>query len=885
MDLPFDCGLSTGSTNFVPTPGEYHCQSFWHNSLDTQQQCTTSPESQPLEHADCHSGSQRYSGLYLGPLRPSVRSFESDSSNTFVDDTVEESDEPFSEDEACYCRRDDYYGYSSDSDYDDSSVIDDQCSTDSPSPENSVPLEPYLGPFGPTKETNNLRNWAQAFQQRFGSISGVSNNAGTGDTVRQNPPVSTTSTRLMTDYLAHYVEHDHPRLARILPGLFPSLPAECFDQIQTSRVCSRTSQSTGGQGPPGHAVLNIFQSLQQSHKNVQNLERAHATRIRVERDLLHHSPQRIRTLSLSAARVHAITLPPVHPRQTSPVKARSRSSIVSPLPSLLSLLPSSLFSKSPVTPVSSGSSWHSSESSSTVFSYRSYHSTASSSFSAESLSWTNVPPLSKLGRLYRIELHDIYHGIDIDAVVDFLELHDKTFHTIREIKVGGADDLGRASDPRVIMILRCLRTVKALDMVEWREAIKFMDRIPTKHLETLLLGNVRMTNVESGGTSTSASNDSTDEQVHPQIRTLQRCRLLREVRMPVLIERLFEWAVKERQERLLLRPLPTALFSLDLGSRSSLVKQKDQPYWDNDRDRRRPVQLENVHLSGTSTGPLISTLLHIVDAFRDSLQVLQSTSWLDSTEAPFSCQNLSWSWCLPQLQILELQGEIAYRLRIQTLQNCPQLRVLRLSLPHSVLPSSPVRPTLATESQPHSPCQRCQCVSQLPTISLADYFCPKDDYTEAKRTAPICPHKLDIEEHRWHPGKRQEQPHNKPALFPRLQELKLAGDWGLQDESLLRMAETMPQLTRLSLLRCESDTLTARGLILALPSLLRRNQNQGQNPSHNGNRRECRLQWLEVSKTWQSELDAAMADRENYGVLNDAIDKRGTWPLQVLYQY
>ncbi|KAG0009730.1 hypothetical protein BGZ80_002125, partial [Entomortierella chlamydospora] len=306
--------------------------------------------------------------------------------------------------------------------------------------------------------------------------------------------------------------------------------------------------------------------------------------------------------------------------------------------------------------------------------------------------WTNVPQLCKLKHLHRIELYDIYHGIDVDAVVDFLKMHDRIYNSIREIKVGGPDDLGRSSHPDVIQIIQSLKTIKVLDMTEWREALKHMDQIPTKHLETLLLGNVRMTTLQNTEPSALPSSDSEgdsnellggeeENQLRPEIQALQRCRLLRELRMPVLIEGLFEWAVHERRQK---AEAPPSSSSIPYVSPLT----KTAPYWDHGRDPL--AQLENVHLSGTVTGPLISTLTHVVDAFRDSIQVLQSNSWVDSTETLTFCLNLSWTWCLPQLQVLDLQGEIAHRFRIQSLQHCPLLRILRLTLLHYVTPASSV---------------------------------------------------------------------------------------------------------------------------------------------------------------------------------------------------
>ncbi|KAF9081824.1 hypothetical protein BGX23_000407, partial [Mortierella sp. AD031] len=482
-------------------------------------------------------------------------------------------------------------------------------------------------------------------------------------------------------------------------------------------------------------------------------------------------------------------------------------------------------------------------------------------------SWTTMNRFSRLRHLYRIELHDIHHKFDAETVVDFLTSHSQTYDTIREVKIGGPNDVGKSTAPGVVRILSCLRKVKVLDMTEWREAIKYLDMIPTQHLETLLLGNVRMT---VNSQAEDHQNDNEDEQQQdehkedPQTWALQHCRRLKEVRMPVLVEGLFEWAVQERQTR---------LGSFSRPPLSWCSPSPAQPYW---IDGPSPVQLENIHLSGSSTGPLISTLLHVVDAFRDSLKVLQSTSWIDSTETGSCGLSLAWSWRLPSLQVLDLQGEIAYRFRILSLESCPQLRVLRLTLPHSFLP--------------------------LPSSSSSSVSPTTTGSSAGPGTTVLAEH----------------------------EEFKLVGDWGLTDESLLGIAKRMPRLKRLSLLQCESDKLTALGLIRAMPSLrgqgLDRGRGRGRVTRREGDcaegeevcsvdvgdRREepsnvggssCRVRWMEVCKSWQCEIKAALEyendksfdydddddddcskDRELYLAFAAAVNG-GVCPLQIEYQY
>ncbi|KAK5799495.1 hypothetical protein F5H01DRAFT_86574 [Linnemannia elongata] len=808
-------------------------------------------------------------------------------------------------------------------------------------------LEPDLGPFNAQPDKTTSSNWTRALQQRLRCMTGLGVKEATSQ--EQQRSASSTSEGVMADYLQHYVDQSHPGLVRILPFVFPTLPAEAFDQLSYSRAMIPTATPLPGHRgsvspSTSHSVLNIFNTLQPSHGS--NLERAQSIRVGVERDLLHHSPNRINTIAVSVSRLPAImSLPQRQSTPSSPSPRRGtsmqsattatgglHSTAVSSLTSLFSFLSSSPFSTSPLSNMPTATS--SSSSLSSLQSTQSSCSTTSSSSSVSSThtdSWTGTNRFSRLRHLTRIEFHDIHHKFDEEAVVDFLTSHSRTYDTIREVKIGGPNDIGKSTAPRVVRILSCLRKVKVLDMTEWREAIKYLDMIPTQHLETLLLGNVRMTNNPTEISEMEQQQQQQqqqhqqhsyavdDEQQHkedPQILALQQCRRLRELRMPVLVDGLFEWAVQERQIRLGSFSRP----SLSWSSSSEL------PYW---VDGPSPVQLENVHLSGSSTGPLISTLLHVVDAFRDSLKVLQSTSWIDSTETGSCSQSLAWTWCLPNLQVLDLQGEIAYRFKIQSLESCPQLRVLRLTLPQCFLPSSsyssssstaggaPVGLTALTAElevsagQPSSssgPSNRlCAChrrdlhqrqLRQQRHLSLADVLGDDDaDDSECTCHAPNISNSTNNNPSPSYIG--QDRHRHRHDLFPRLEELKLVGDWGLTNESLLGIAKKMPRLERLSLLRCESDKLTALGLIRAMPSL-RGDVVNGDDYAGGGGYSSCRVRWMEICKSWQCEIGAAIeyddgccegesdCDRRRNGEMYMAFVaavKGGICPLHIEYQY
>ncbi|GJJ76547.1 hypothetical protein EMPS_08906 [Entomortierella parvispora] len=745
-----------------------------------------------------------------------------------------------------------------------------------------------LGPFstpGRRQQDVNSKNWTRALQRRLSTLGRMVERGTTLGQAKAAPqPLSPPNaesvkrvapTRLMTDYLAHYTEHDHPHLVRILPSICPSVPPECFDQLLScspalAAASSQPSFLSGSLGSISHnPVMSLFHS---SNSHSRNLERAHAVRCRVERELLQHAPQRIRSLSISAPRIEAV-LPvrsfdqhSVHGKEQAQQDLSPIASLTSTFVSLLSSSPftgTSMAETSPAsTPISfsTPSTWslmsmRSTKSSSSSASSSPSTSSGASTMSVDSISWDNMPRLCQLRHLHRIELFDIHFAFDVDVVVEFLKAHDQAYHTIRELKIGGPDDVGKSTHPELIRVIQSVRTLKVLDMIEWREATKYLDMIPTRHLESLLLGTVRMAGnvaeeLQNGATiqdapmdaETNASPGSVSEPLcHPQIQALQQCRHLKELKMPVLIDGLLEWAVQERAKRIE-RAVCTGPRSCSRPFLYSLASR-----WD---DGPRPVRLERVNLSGTSSGPLTSTLIHVMDAFRDSVHTLQGTSWVDSTEVLFSQQSLGWTWMLPRLEVLDLQGDVAHQFLLRSLQFCPQLRILRLSLPHSVRPSR-----TSGEQVPHYP----------------DHYNPEAGSTLAEETEDSRPTDMsctlsDLFEEGGSCGgssgrnERQRRVKKNGSCLSQIQELKLAGNWGLCDETLERMMRSMPRLRRLALLRCEGERrLTARGLIRGLCCLRERVQN------------------LEVSQAWQGELEMAFGSERGSSEV--------VLPVEIVYHF
>ncbi|KAF9577151.1 hypothetical protein BGW38_007826 [Lunasporangiospora selenospora] len=103
---------------------------------------------------------------------------------------------------------------------------------------------------------------------------------------------------------------------------------------------------------------------------------------------------------------------------------------------------------------------------------------------------------------------------------------------------------------------------------------------------------------------------------------------------------------------------------------------------------------------------LVPVLLDAVNAFRNSIEAIKGTTFVPHT--PFetqpyhsdnSGQRLRWTWTLPRLQELELEGEVAVAFDLSTLQHCPKLRSLRLVLPTYLFSTCEDEDTLARMSE------------------------------------------------------------------------------------------------------------------------------------------------------------------------------------------
>ncbi|KAG0045560.1 hypothetical protein BGZ83_009238 [Gryganskiella cystojenkinii] len=352
-----------------------------------------------------------------------------------------------------------------------------------------------------------------------------------------------------------------------------------------------------------------------------------------------------------------------------------------------------------------------------------------------------LPTLEKLSSLVRLEISGIppakrannflLPANRIEPVLEFIRVHDALHHTLREIKIKGKDDQSNGgsvdqSHKDLVRLVQAMRTPEAVDARHWQEAMLVLDQIPVESLRSLLLG---------------WSHQSSDRfvTVKTLVNTvsdyLQTCRQLKELRIAVNDEKMFRWAVHERQEMLLpfRKKGGMAVAVTDPFSRTHAVQRGIRPR----TIARDPYEsgggggggigppeglppLRSLELCGENMY-LIPAFIDAIDAFRETIESLCAVSlatnmsligstmihpdalekisgmfitptptfailqnnmkMLSSPSNNTMARSLTWSWPLTRLSTLDLEGEVAVAFDFQALEFCPNLLTLRLSLP------------------------------------------------------------------------------------------------------------------------------------------------------------------------------------------------------------
>ncbi|KAG0026148.1 hypothetical protein BGZ81_006585 [Podila clonocystis] len=278
-----------------------------------------------------------------------------------------------------------------------------------------------------------------------------------------------------------------------------------------------------------------------------------------------------------------------------------------------------------------------------------------------------LPLVPLLSALARLELFMSSHMVTMNTgasrfITAHLEHHPGV---LREIKIdtSGSSHIGGLFVAAQVEALG--PQAQVIDVTGWIDGLLYLDRFPSAECTSLLLRQTVPPRLDM-------------PQGLPQV--VKRFGKLERIRFPAVDAGLFAWAVAHEDglEDLALRPSIPPLASLDLH------------------------------------GPddhLIPALSDVTNAFRDTMVEIKGLSSFGQSTG----RVLEWDWSLPRLTHLDLEGTVAVRFNLLSLQHCPALRVLRLNIGRQI-PETWVPAVKARELA------ECLAQTQVTMLELSGYW-------------------------------------------------------------------------------------------------------------------------------------------------------------------
>lgn len=174
-----------------------------------------------------------------------------------------------------------------------------------------------------------------------------------------------------------------------------------------------------------------------------------------------------------------------------------------------------------------------------------------------------------------------------------------------------------------------------IDGTGWVDGVLYLDRFPSQECKSLLLRQTIPPRMEMTPGL-------------PQV--VQRFRKLERLRLPAVDAGLFAWTVAQEGET-------------ETETETETVQ------------RARVPPLASLDLHGPDDR-LIPALSDATNAFRATIADIKGLSSFGQSTG----RVLEWEWALPRLTHLDLEGTVAVRFNLLSLQHCPALKVLRLNI-------------------------------------------------------------------------------------------------------------------------------------------------------------------------------------------------------------
>ncbi|KAG0032405.1 hypothetical protein BGZ82_006565 [Podila clonocystis] len=292
------------------------------------------------------------------------------------------------------------------------------------------------------------------------------------------------------------------------------------------------------------------------------------------------------------------------------------------------------------------------------------------------------PIVAQLCGLVRFELLGVSWHFDMTPAIDFVHQHSDMYGTIRELKMAGPNDVRTLQKPTLNEMVKAVRHPRELDLSRYKEATKDLNSYEFQNItgvETLLFSldyippvsaapSTLQPNFPPPGPAVVAANslnphqgglglldshtDRTLEEQGNSLRVLRACAGLKHLQIGINNANAFSWA-------------------LDM--------------FNADPDSVVPIQV--LHISSNTTAIIKRALEDCLRAFQHTLCDLKGIA-LKLSAAPLRNPSFGWDWPLSHLTTLSLKGELAVWFDMRSLEFCPKLQELNLTL-HPFSPPDP----------------------------------------------------------------------------------------------------------------------------------------------------------------------------------------------------
>ncbi|KAG0048511.1 hypothetical protein BGZ83_006550 [Gryganskiella cystojenkinii] len=333
-----------------------------------------------------------------------------------------------------------------------------------------------------------------------------------------------------------------------------------------------------------------------------------------------------------------------------------------------------------------------------------------------------------------------------------------------------------AMHDHILSILDAIKDLERIDALAWPSCILYMDRLPLSKLQYLWLS------------FHFPASESAESPAARLAVSLEKCRNLQQLRIPIRRSDVFRWAALEKK-----------------------TAQIRTPILAGPRTKRLP-KIRQIHLQGP-TLELMECVHDAAFAFQDTLKDLEVYSrlriWQPTT--------LDFQWTMRQLTRLKLVGEISLHFSLDSLSGCPAIEELWLSIFSSSSPASHLTDTAASVQDSNSTFT--STVSPLASMFSPAVPAPMTGHISGSSSQNSSPApSLRFQD----PGSnllfyiRSREMH-RIAKLRRLRILHLSGDWQIPDLALRQIADHCTQLKVLTLL--ETVGTSIGGILLAVEQM------------------------------------------------------------------